>query len=104
MPSAKNKDKKTTAVSAIDLQSPLRQYFGFDAFRGNQEPIIHNILNGNDSFVIKPTGGGKSLCYQLPAMISDGCAIVVSPLIALMKNQVDPVSYTHLTLPTKRIV
>ncbi len=89
MPPAKNKDKKTSVASAIDLQAPLRQYFGFDAFRGNQEPIIHNTLNGNDSFVIKPTGGGKSLCYQLPAMISEGCAIVVSPLIALMKNQVD---------------
>jgi ATP-dependent DNA helicase RecQ len=89
MPPAKNKDKNTAAAIAIDLQAPLRQYFGFDAFRGNQEAIIHNTLNGNDSFVIKPTGGGKSLCYQLPAMISDGCAIVVSPLIALMKNQVD---------------
>ena len=72
-----------------DLLSPLRQYFGFDAFRGNQEAIINDVLNGNDTFVIKPTGGGKSLCYQLPAMISEGCAIVVSPLIALMKNQVD---------------
>lgn len=72
-----------------DLFSPLRLYFGFDAFRGNQEAIINDVLNGNDTFVIKPTGGGKSLCYQLPAMISEGCAIVVSPLIALMKNQVD---------------
>ena len=73
----------------IDLITPLREYFGFDAFRGNQEAIINNVLNGNDTFVIKPTGGGKSLCYQLPAMISEGCAIIVSPLIALMKNQVD---------------
>jgi ATP-dependent DNA helicase RecQ len=93
MPSPKN--KKTAAPPAggstagKDLHSPLRQYFGFDAFRGNQEAIINNVLNGNDTFVIKPTGGGKSLCYQLPAMISEGCAIVVSPLIALMKNQVD---------------
>lgn len=72
-----------------DIHTPLQQYFGFQAYRGNQEPIIHNLLDGNDTFVIKPTGGGKSLCYQLPALISEGCVIVVSPLIALMKNQVD---------------
>jgi ATP-dependent DNA helicase RecQ len=93
MPSSKNKKTAKNPIShsatGHDLLSPLRQYFGFDAFRGNQEAIINNVLNGNDSFVIKPTGGGKSLCYQLPAMISEGCAIVVSPLIALMKNQVD---------------
>lgn len=80
---------KSAVKSGIDLIAPLKQYFGFDAFRGNQEAIINNVLIGNDSFVIKPTGGGKSLCYQLPAMISDGCAVIVSPLIALMKNQVD---------------
>lgn len=80
---------KSAVKSGIDLITPLKQYFGFDAFRGNQEAIINNVLSGNDSFVIKPTGGGKSLCYQLPAMISDGCAVIVSPLIALMKNQVD---------------
>ena len=80
---------KSPVKSGVDLISPLKQYFGFDAFRGNQEAIINNLLNGNDSFVIKPTGGGKSLCYQLPAMINDGCAVIVSPLIALMKNQVD---------------
>lgn len=93
MPSPKNKKNATQPSSSssagIDLLTPLRQYFGFDAFRGNQKAIINNVLNGNDTFVIKPTGGGKSLCYQLPAMISEGCAIVVSPLIALMKNQVD---------------
>lgn len=88
--SAKAASKTKSAVKpGIDLISPLKQYFGFEAFRGNQEAIINNVLNGNDSFVIKPTGGGKSLCYQLPAMISDGCSVIVSPLIALMKNQVD---------------
>ena len=93
MSSSKNKKTAKNPINHSgvehDLLSPLRQYFGFDAFRGNQEAIINDVLNGNDTFVIKPTGGGKSLCYQLPAMISEGCAIVVSPLIALMKNQVD---------------
>lgn len=84
-----NKGNPTGEHIEVDLITPLREYFGFDAFRGNQEAIINNVLNGNDTFVIKPTGGGKSLCYQLPAMISEGCAIIVSPLIALMKNQVD---------------
>lgn len=84
-PSAKKAAKK----KGSDLSGPLQAYFGFESFRGNQEAIIENVLNGKDTFVIKPTGGGKSLCYQLPALISDGCAIVVSPLIALMKNQVD---------------
>ena len=89
MPPSKSKVASIKETVSADLQAPLRQYFGFDAFRGNQEAIIHNVLNGYDTFVIKPTGGGKSLCYQLPAMISEGCTIVVSPLIALMKNQVD---------------
>ncbi len=73
----------------IDLHARLKEYFGFDNFKGNQEEIIKNVLAGNNTFVLMPTGGGKSLCYQLPALILDGTAIVISPLIALMKNQVD---------------
>ena len=75
--------------SSESLRAELRTYFGFDQFKGNQERIIQSVLTGKDTFVIKPTGGGKSLCYQLPALMSEGCAIIVSPLIALMKNQVD---------------
>lgn len=74
-----------------DLKIALRKYFGFDAFKGKQEDIIQNVLDGRNTFVIMPTGGGKSLCYQLPALLSNGTAVVVSPLIALMKNQVDAI-------------
>ncbi len=83
------KTKAPTAVSSSDLKKHLQENFGFDTFKYPQEDIIKSLLAGKDTFVIMPTGGGKSLCYQLPAMMSEGVAIVVSPLIALMKNQVD---------------
>ncbi|WP_282126149.1 DNA helicase RecQ [Marinifilum flexuosum] len=73
----------------FELSSNLKKYFGFEHFKGNQEPVIQNILDGKDTFVLMPTGGGKSLCYQLPSLMLGGTAIVISPLIALMKNQVD---------------
>ena len=73
----------------FDLHKALQEYFGFDKFKGTQEKAIESLLAGHDTFVIMPTGGGKSLCYQLPAMVSEGVALIVSPLIALMKNQVD---------------
>src|SRR5579859_5457124 len=95
----KTATRKTKAISSkpaaekanpsSQLLGQLQEHFGFDAFKDNQDAIIQNLLSGQDTFVIMPTGGGKSLCYQLPAIISEGVAIIVSPLIALMKNQVD---------------
>ena len=81
--------KNATANQLDNLSQQLQYQFGFDGFKGPQEKIIESLLSGKDTFVIMPTGGGKSLCYQLPAIISEGVAIIVSPLIALMKNQVD---------------
>ena len=80
-----------TEVETASLHESLNKYFGFDSFKGDQEAIIMNLLAGNDTFVIMPTGGGKSMCYQLPALMSEGTAIIISPLIALMKNQVDAI-------------
>ena len=76
-------------LTDTELQTSLKKYFGFSTFKGLQEEVIKNVVKGNNTFVIMPTGGGKSLCYQLPALMKEGTAIVVSPLIALMKNQVD---------------
>jgi ATP-dependent DNA helicase RecQ len=78
-------------LNSTDLKNSLKKYFGFSQFKGLQEPVIQSVMQGQDTFVIMPTGGGKSLCYQLPALINEGTAIVVSPLIALMKNQVDAI-------------
>src|ERR1700761_6767683 len=86
---AATKTTKQKVNIAPDIYSALHEHFGFEQFKARQEEAIHSLLSGRDTFVIMPTGGGKSLCYQLPALMQEGCAIIVSPLIALMKNQVD---------------
>lgn len=87
---AKSKSKEAApAKKKFDLHKAPQEHFGFDKFKGTQEKVIESLMAGHDTFVIMPTGGGKSLCYQLPALVSEGVAIIVSPLIALMKNQVD---------------
>src|SRR5574344_110004 len=78
-------------VNSQFLAEQLQKHFGFDRFKGDQEKVIKSVMEGNDTFVLMPTGGGKSLCYQLPALMLDGVAVVISPLIALMKNQVDAI-------------
>ena len=83
-----------------DINQALKKYFGFEKFKGEQREIVKSVLHGQNTFVIMPTGGGKSLCYQLPAMMMEGTAIIISPLIALMKNQVDyhNLIVTHLKI------
>ncbi|MFB6257894.1 MAG: DEAD/DEAH box helicase, partial [Flavobacteriales bacterium] len=83
--------ESTVSTEQSTLQEGLQKYFGFDSFKRDQEAIMQSVLDGHHTFVIMPTGGGKSLCYQLPALVSEGTAVVVSPLIALMKNQVDAI-------------
>ena len=87
----------------INLTEELKKYFGFDTFKGNQKAIIENLLAGKDTFVLMPTGGGKSLCYQLPSLLLDGTAVVISPLIALMKNCISSFVFINesdtLTIP-----
>ena len=87
-----NKYRKPMVKKKINLNEALKKYFGFDKFKGDQEAIVQNVLDGKNTFVLMPTGGGKSHCYQLPSLLLDGTAIVISPLIALMKNQVDVIS------------
>ena len=82
-------------MKEIVLTDKLQQYFGFDRFKGQQEAAVRNVLEGKNTFVLMPTGGGKSLIYQLPALLLEGTAIIISPLIALMKNQVDSIRGMH---------
>ena len=82
---------QTLSATSESLHEALQEHFGFDSFKGNQETIIQSVLDGKDTFVIMPTGGGKSMCYQLPALMTEGVALIISPLIALMKNQVDAI-------------
>ena len=84
----------------MTLQEALKRAFGYDSFRPNQEEACRNLLQGRDQLVILPTGGGKSICYQLPALLRDGCAIVVSPLIALMRDQIDALNRRHIPSAT----
>ena len=78
-------------IDSSVLHAKLKDFFGFDSFKGDQERVIQHLVSGKNAFVLMPTGGGKSLCYQLPALVMEGTAVVISPLIALMKNQVDAI-------------
>ena len=99
MKAAKTVKKTTKSTALKGVKESLQEFFGFDSFKGDQETIINSLLNGDDTFVIMPTGGGKSLCYQLPALMMPGTAIIISPLIALMKNQVDQIrAFNHGTV------
>lgn len=99
MKAAKTVKKTTKTTTLKGVKESLQEFFGFDTFKGDQETIITSLLNGDDTFVIMPTGGGKSLCYQLPALMMPGTAIIISPLIALMKNQVDQIrAFNHGTV------
>ena len=78
-------------IDSVILHAKLKEFFGFDSFKADQERVISHLVSGGNAFVLMPTGGGKSMCYQLPALVMEGTAIVISPLIALMKNQVDAI-------------